>query len=299
MPGLRVPQRRCLRPGAAVGIACCVTQPGAALEGLPAGDPSQASEDLRAALAQGVAFHNADLDREERRIVEEQFRLPGTSLRVIVATTTLAMGINTPASSVVIAGLEHPGPEPYSVAEYKNLVGRAGRLGYAEKGSSYLLATDGRTEHDFWGRYVTGAPEDLMSRFLDAGTDARSLIVRVLVAARGASGDGVSAEHIIGFLEGSFGAFQAIQRHGKWEWSRPELMEALADLERHRLVEKGPDGYFRLTALGRLAGESATEIASIVRIVDCLGVLTPEEISDPVLITTAQTTVEVDQVLFP
>jgi len=41
----------------------------AALEGLPEGDPSQASEDLRAALAQGVAFHNADLDREERRIV--------------------------------------------------------------------------------------------------------------------------------------------------------------------------------------------------------------------------------------
>ena len=271
----------------------------AALEGLPQGDPSQASEDLRAALAQGVAFHNADLDREERRIVEEQFRLPGTSLRVIVATTTLAMGINTPASSVVIAGLEHPGPEPYSVAEYKNLVGRAGRLGYAEKGSSYLLATNGRTEHDFWGRYVTGAPEDLMSRFLDAGTDARSLIVRVLVTARGAAGDGVSAEHIIGFLEGSFGAFQAIQRHGKWEWSRPELMEALADLERHRLVEKGPDGHFRLTTLGRLAGESATEIASIVRIVDCLGVLTPEEISDPVLITAAQTTVEVDQVLFP
>src|SRR6185437_3547793 len=106
---------------------------------------------------------------EERRIVEEEFRRPGSGLRVIAATTTLAMGVNTPASSVVIAGLDHPGDEPYSVAEYKNLVGRAGRLGFAEKGTSYLLATDGRAEYDLWRRYITGAPEDLNSRFLDHG----------------------------------------------------------------------------------------------------------------------------------
>jgi superfamily II DNA/RNA helicase len=102
-----------------------------ALASLPEGDPSQASHDLREALAHGVCFHNADLDREERRVIEEQFRKPDSTLRVIVATTTLAMGVNTPASAVVIAGLEHPGQQPYSVAEYKNLVGRAGRLGYA------------------------------------------------------------------------------------------------------------------------------------------------------------------------
>ena len=107
-----------------------------ALAGLPEGDPSQASRDLGEALAHGVSFHNADLDRDERRVIEEQFRQPGSTLRVIVATTTLAMGINTPASAVVIAGLEHPGQQPYSVAEYKNLVGRAGRLGYAERGTS-------------------------------------------------------------------------------------------------------------------------------------------------------------------
>ena len=32
-----------------------------------------------------------------------------TTVRVIVATTTLAMGVNTPAETVVIAGLRHPG----------------------------------------------------------------------------------------------------------------------------------------------------------------------------------------------
>jgi helicase len=100
-----------------------------ALADLPAGDPSQASTHLRQLLARGVAFHNSHLRRDERRVVEEHFRKREARLRVIVATTTLAMGVNTPASAVVIVGLEHPSPEgpvAYSVAEYKNIVGRAG-----------------------------------------------------------------------------------------------------------------------------------------------------------------------------
>lgn len=270
-----------------------------ALTQMPGGDPSQASADLRSALGRGVAFHNSDLDREERRVIEEEFRRSGSGLRVIAATTTLAMGVNTPASSVIIAGLNHPGDEPYSVAEYKNLVGRAGRLGFAEKGASYLLALDPRAEHDLWSRYVTSEPEDLVSRFLDGTTDPRSLIIRVLVAAQRAAGEGVPSEEIVEFLESSFGAFQARRAHSAWQWSRPDLLSALADLERHGLVQKNATGAYELTKLGRLAGESAAEVGSIVALVDCLGSLQPQEISDPVLIAAAQTTVEVDQLLFP
>jgi helicase len=76
-------------------------------------------------------------------------------------------------------------------------------------------------------------------------------------------------------------------------------MAAVADLERHRLVKANAAGAFELTDLGRLAGESAAEVGSIVALVDCLTGLRPEHITDPVLIAAAQTTVEVDQVLFP
>jgi hypothetical protein len=69
-----------------------------------------------------------------------------------------------------------------------------------------LLALDPRTEHDFWARYVTGKPENLVSRFLEDDTDPRSLIVRVLVSARRAASDGVASEEIIEFFEASFGA---------------------------------------------------------------------------------------------
>jgi helicase len=266
-----------------------------ALADLPAGDPSQASGHLRQVLSRGVAFHNSHLDREERRVIEEHFRRRDTRLRVIVATTTLAMGVNTPASAVVIVGLEHPGPKAYSVAEYKNLVGRAGRLGYAERGSSYLIATSPHEEHQYWQHYISAAPEDLVSRFLNA--DPRTLIIRVLVAA-GRAGGGVSGDEIIEFLESSFGVFQ-MKQAGGGGWDRHGLERALDDLARHGLVERGEGGRFHLTALGRLAGESAVEVETLIRAVDCLRALRAEEVTDPALIAIAQTSVELDAVYLP
>jgi helicase len=266
-----------------------------ALADLPAGDPSQASGHLRQVLARGVAFHNSHLDREERRVIEEHFRRRDTRLRVIVATTTLAMGVNTPASAVVIVGLEHPGPTPYSVAEYKNLVGRAGRLGYAERGASYLIATSPHEEHQYWQHYISAAPEDLVSRFLNA--DPRTLIIRVLVAA-GRAGGGVSGDEIIEFLESSFGVFQ-MKQSGGGGWDRHGLEHALDDLARHGLVERGEHGHFHLTALGRLAGESAVEVETLIRAVDCLRALRAEEVTDPALIAIVQASVELDAVYFP
>lgn len=270
-----------------------------AIAALPTGDPSQASAELRRALGQGVAFHNADLDREERQAVEEAFRSADSTLRVIAATTTLAMGINTPASAVVVVGLEHPGPSPYSVAEYKNLVGRAGRLGFSERGSSFLIATDSRTEDHYWRAYVRGQPEDLVSRFLADDTDARTLILRVLIVARSPAEVGIGADEIVEFLEASFGAFQSILRNGAWRWNRDQLIAGLDNLLHHGLVERLADGNFRLTALGRLAGEGLCEVESIVRIVGVVKKLAPADLAEPALITLAQLSVELSAVHFP
>jgi replicative superfamily II helicase len=270
----------------------------AALSELPSGDPSSASEGLRQALSGGVAFHNADLDREERRIVEEHFRSAGTPLRVIVATTTLAMGVNTPASSVIVVGLDHPGQQPYSVAEYKNIVGRAGRLGYAEEGTSYLFALKPQDEYRAWNQYVRGRPEDLNSQFLDEDTDPRSLVIRVL-AARRASGGGLRSEDVVDSLEESFGAFQRKQHSGSWGWDREQLSRALGELEAHGLVEPLGGGRLGLTILGRLAGESGTEVETIVRLVEALGSVEPARINPAVLMSAVCLTRELDEVYFP
>jgi replicative superfamily II helicase len=271
----------------------------AALDALPRTDPSLASTALREGLRHGVAFHNSDLDRDERLVVEEQFRAPGTALRVIAATTTLAMGVNTPAEAVVVAGLMHPSDQPYSVAEYKNIIGRAGRLGLAVRGTSYLLALNPREEHNAWTRYVNGTPEDLHSRFVAGGEDPRTLILRVLAAARKARVRGVPAADVIDFLEGSFGAFQKRLAAETWSWDRAGLSAALAELEQHLLIEPGESGHYHLTDLGRFAGEAGVQVESIIRLVEAFTPLAPAQISDPVLIAAAQLTVELDEVLVP
>jgi helicase len=271
----------------------------AALDALPRTDPSLASTALRETLRRGVAFHNSDLDRDERLVIEEQFRVPGTTLRVIAATTTLAMGVNTPAEAVVIAGLEHPGNQPYSVAEYKNIVGRAGRLGFADRGTSYLLAMDQHQEHQTWHRYVKGTPEDLHSRFVAEGADPRTLILRVLAAARNASVKGIPANDIIDFLEGSFGAFQKRRAAENWSWDRDQLAAALDELERHRLIEAADGGHYHLTELGRFAGEAGVQVESIIRLVEAFSPLSASQISDPTLIAAAQLTAELDELLIP
>jgi replicative superfamily II helicase len=273
-----------------------------ALAALPDGDPSRASTDLRTVLAGGVAFHVSDLDRVERQVVEEQFRRPDAAIRVVVATTTLAMGINTPAEAVVIVGLEHPGPDggPYAVAEYKNMVGRAGRLGFASEGFAYLIATTPHEAQHYWDTYIQGVPEDVESRFLTGNADARSLVVRVLAALSDATRDapGMMRADIVAFIADSFGAFRARQ-HGQEPFPAGTLERALDELQRGRLVEADGDQRYTLTRLGRLAGESGVHVDSVLRVATALGECQPVDLSDPSLIAVTQATVELDDVRFP
>jgi Superfamily II helicase len=279
----------------------------AAIEQMPAGDPSIASSALRKVLQGGVAFHNSDLDREERHALEERFRAPGSTLRVLVATTTLAMGVNTPASSVVIVDLQHPGtpPRPYSVAEYKNMVGRAGRLGFTERGRSFLIAPTAATEHVYWQRYVAGTPEDIESRFPLESGDPASVITRILATAEGrpdasgATSGGMTAADVIGFLTESFAASRRATISPGWVLDPAPFAHSLGQLTANGLVEADAEGRFHLTPLGRLAGQTGTDVRSVMRLVAALRAVPTDAINEPTLVAATQLTVELDDTYVP
>jgi hypothetical protein len=119
-----------------------------------------------------------------------------------------------------------------------------------------------------------------------------------LVAA-GFASEGVSGDEIIGFLESSFGVFRMQQTGNPAGWDRHGLQRALDDLARYGLVERGETSRFHITALGRLAGESAVEVETVLRAVACLRALRADDVTDPALIAIAQMSAELDDVYFP
>jgi len=85
----------------------------------------------------GIAchFHNADLDKTSRNKLEKKFK---EDLDVLIATSTLAWGINLPARSVIILG-DQRGTEKVSPLDIAQMAGRAGRFGMYDRGDVYLI----------------------------------------------------------------------------------------------------------------------------------------------------------------
>ena len=71
--------------------------------------------DLKQTLVFGIGMHHAGLTSEDRRIVEGLF-VEGL-IQVIVATSTLAWGVNFPAKLVIVKGTEFFDPKSKKYVE--------------------------------------------------------------------------------------------------------------------------------------------------------------------------------------
>jgi len=91
-------------------------------------------------LINGLAFHHSGLSLEEREVVEDLFKLK--IVKVIFCTSTLAAGVNLPASRVIITSLKQGLSSTINSITYKQMVGRAGRYGLDEKADSYLVISN-------------------------------------------------------------------------------------------------------------------------------------------------------------
>lgn len=99
-------------------------------------------EQVKASLEErgiNCEFHNADLEKEKRHLVESKFK--SGQLRVIVATSTLAWGLNLPARRVIITGV-HRGKTEVETYDIFQMAGRAGRPGYDPRGDVHILLPD-------------------------------------------------------------------------------------------------------------------------------------------------------------
>lgn len=124
-------------------------------------------------LPRGIVFHHSGLPAAVRESIEEDFRDANGTIQLIICTETLMIGMNLPADVVILYdntvyhGLSLP--EPLTVQEYKNFIGRAGRLGMGTVGRSYLFTE--RARRDFQ-TYTSDNITEIHSSFGDSDVQA-------------------------------------------------------------------------------------------------------------------------------
>jgi hypothetical protein len=210
-----------------------------------------------------------------------------------VSTVTVAAGINTPASTVILAEQEFLGEDgrPLTVAEYKNMAGRAGRLGYHESGRAIILA-DGDVSPTFLlHKYVLADPEPITSSF--DSNKPNTWLIRLLSQVKE-----VPRQDVVKLLSNTYGGFLAERQNPNWRSQISASLEALlAQMIELGLAEE-QDGLVRLTLLGQVCGRSSLSFASSLRLIRSLrenhGPMTAEQ-----LLVAIQALPECDDVYTP
>ncbi len=202
-----------------------------------------------AAAAGGVGLHHADLPAPARQAVEEAFT--DGKLNLVVATPTLAHGVNLRARNVVLWP-HAPGGGPRRAAwlpleRYHDQAGRAGRMGWGEgPGRSILVAWDGAAAERLWDRFIAPPPPPLRSALALAG-------LAPLLPPALAGDVARTRPNLLALMASTLGGTQRpADELGGLEWA---LDQALADCDAAHLLRPRADAAepHRLSSRGQIA----------------------------------------------
>lgn len=166
--------------------------------------PTQQCKRLASCIENGSAFHHAGVVRKQLSIIENAFR--EGLIKVIVATPTLAAGINLPAYQVIVRDIKRFAPfkgmDFISNLEIEQMLGRSGRIKYDKEGFGIVFAKN-KTEMKYaWENYINGEPEDIKSKL---GIEP---VLRMHVLALISSGVTTTKKELMNFFNKTFYAYQ-------------------------------------------------------------------------------------------
>lgn len=227
-------------------------------------EPTESSEVLRESAERRIAFHTADLSSQERQVLEDGFAQ--SKFDVCFATSTLAAGVNFPFRTIVFPKLQYQYGNRagyyFSRADYRNMSGRAGRLGLHDEGFAILLPmNDAELSH---ANYLVSAENDRVESQLIRLSVRKSVLA--LVTARLAS----SVEEVVGFFRNSLYWYQTLERN-------PEKLYTL-QLSCEKAVEwlvtngllTNTSGFLQVTHLGACTAASGLLPGTVVQLTDLL-----------------------------
>jgi superfamily II DNA/RNA helicase len=116
-------------------------------------------------LEKRIAVHSSALPDDIRFLIEDL--MAREKLQALVATTTIAQGINFPVSAVIIGSYNYPFVGAMPVRDFWNLAGRVGRAGQENMGWVGMAVRDDRDLVEVT-TYVRKASDELHSQLVSA-----------------------------------------------------------------------------------------------------------------------------------
>jgi len=198
-----------------------------------------------------ASYYHSKTSSAHRADIKEKFN--AGKLRVVVTTTSLAMGINLPTTHVLVRDLTFPGAENPTISDILQMMGRAGRGDLEGHAYALLRPQDEWTYDELEKQLKTEPVPDLKSSFDYPHDDWKRqnadepqripTLIGSLLARRG--DQGYSEEELHDFLGNSFGGAHLTD----------QIPTALTWLE-HRKLAFSEDGAWGLTRLGKNAVEA-------------------------------------------
>ncbi len=203
-----------------------------------------------------VSAYHSGLANEERKIIEENFR--AQKIAGVIATAALAAGVDLPASQVIFESLSM-GIKWLTVAEFEQMLGRAGRLKKHEQGYAYLLVEAGKiytpkmkqTEEEIAIKLLNGKIRDFELPPIE------SKLLTELLAFISVFNQGVRKDDILNFYELIIN-------------NNYELDKFLKRLIQIKLIRINENQVYKSTRLGQAVAKSFLTTEQCLEIIDTL-----------------------------
>jgi helicase len=201
-----------------------------------------------------VKAYHSGLTNAERKHIESQFQ--SQKIAGVVATAALAAGVDLPASQVIFESLAM-GIQWLTVADFEQMLGRAGRLKKHEMGRAYLLVqpdkvyspVNEKTEEEIAIRLLNGSIKDFE---LVPNAD-RSLTE--LLAFISMYDEGCTREQLYEFYQSLINGYY-------------EINSFITNLIEKGLITHKEDGKLKATELGRAIAKSFLTIERCLEIIE-------------------------------
>ncbi|KAI0482462.1 Sec63 Brl domain-containing protein [Xylariaceae sp. FL0804] len=140
---------------------------------------------LKEALSFGIGLHHAGLVESDRQLSEELFL--HNKIQILIATSTLAWGVNLPAHLVIVKGTQYydakiEGYKDMDLTDVLQMLGRAGRPQFDTSGVARILTQD--SKKDFYKHFLhTGFPVEsslhtVLDNHLGAEISAETIVTK-------------------------------------------------------------------------------------------------------------------------